>query len=214
MGKDKIHRPLILIGGGGHCRSVIEGAESAGIEIAGVLDLPGLVGTGICGYPVTGTDDDLARYAGECDFIITVGQIKDASVRRRLAEKVSGAGGRLGKVIASSATVSPHAVTGDGTVILHHASVNAGARVGRNCIVNTSSNIEHDVVIGDNVHISTGAMVNGGAEIGEGCFIGSGAVICQGVRICPGCVIGAGCVVTGDITEPGTYVGVPARKTV
>ncbi len=193
---------------------MIEGAESAGMEIAGVLDMPGLVGTRICGYPVTGTDDDLARYAGECDFIITVGQIKDSSVRRRLAEKVSEAGGRLGKVKASTATVSPHSETGEGTVILHHASVNAGARVGRNCIVNTSSNIEHDVVIGDNVHVSTGAMVNGGAEIGEGCFIGSGAVICQGVRVCPGCVIGAGCVITKDITEPGTYVGVPARKTV
>lgn len=207
-------RPLILIGGGGHCRSVIEGAESSGMEIAGVLDLPGLVGSAILGYPVVGTDSDIEMYSGEFDFIVTVGQIKDGSIRRSLAEKVSDAGGRLGKVTASSAAVSPHAFVGGGTVILHHASVNAGARVGRNCIVNTASNIEHDAAVGDNVHISTGAMVNGGAEIGDGCFIGSGAVICHGVRVCAGCVIGAGCVVTEDITEPGTYVGVPAHRTI
>ena len=33
-------KPLILVGGGGHCKSVIEVAESAGYEILGVLDMP------------------------------------------------------------------------------------------------------------------------------------------------------------------------------
>ena len=36
-------RPLILVGGGGHCKSVIDVAESAGYEIIVVLDLQGIV---------------------------------------------------------------------------------------------------------------------------------------------------------------------------
>ena len=39
-----MNRPLILIGGGGHCKSVIEVAESAGYNIKGILDVPDEVG--------------------------------------------------------------------------------------------------------------------------------------------------------------------------
>ena len=37
-------KQLILVGGGGHCKSVIEAAESAGYSILGVLDMPEEVG--------------------------------------------------------------------------------------------------------------------------------------------------------------------------
>lgn len=70
-------RPLILIGGGGHCKSVIEVAESAGYEIKGILDMPDEVGKEVLpGHKVIGTDDDIPQYVEECDFIITVGFIK------------------------------------------------------------------------------------------------------------------------------------------
>ena len=31
---------LVLVGGGGHCKSVIAVAESAGYSLAGILDVP------------------------------------------------------------------------------------------------------------------------------------------------------------------------------
>ena len=54
-------KPLILVGGGGHCKSVIEAAESMGLAIGGILDLLENVGGRILGYPVIGTDDDIPR---------------------------------------------------------------------------------------------------------------------------------------------------------
>ena len=45
-------RPLILIGGGGHCKSVIEAAGSTGREIKGILDLPEYLGSDCLGYKV------------------------------------------------------------------------------------------------------------------------------------------------------------------
>lgn len=204
-------RPLILIGGGGHCRSVIDAAESAGMTIAGILDAPSLKGTSCLGYPVVGTDDDIPLLAADHDFIVTLGSVADPSRRIALHKIVEAAGGSLAKVIASTARVSSHASLGDGTVVLHQATVNAGARVGSGCIINTASNIEHDVTVGDYCHVSTGAMVNGGCSMGARCFIGSGAVIIHGVSIAPGTVIGAGATVCSDIDIPGVYVGVPAR---
>lgn len=200
-------RPLILIGGGGHCKSVIEAAESAGYSILGVLDMPEDVGKQILSTKVIGTDDDIPAYVDKADFVITVGFIKNSSTRIRLFNQVKDVGGKLATIIASTAYVSKYASIGDGTVVLHHAFVNAGARVSENVIVNSCANIEHDAVIGAHTHVSTGVMVNGEVYIGQRCFIGSQSVIANNIHICDDVIIGAGSVILKDIIEPGTYVG-------
>lgn len=204
-------RPLILIGGGGHCKSVIEVAESAGYEIKGILDMPDEVGKEVLpGHKVIGTDDEIPLYVEECDFIITVGFIKNPALRIKLYNKVKAAGGRLATIIASTAHVSKYAELGEGTVIMHQAFVNAGAKIGDNCIINTFVNIEHDAVVGNQCHISTGTMVNGECKIGENCFIGSQSVCANCIEIASDIIVGAGSVVRKSIRIKGIYAGNPA----
>lgn len=201
-------RPLILIGGGGHCKSVIEVAESAGYEIKGILDMPDEVGKEVLpGHKVIGTDDEIPQYVEECDFIITVGFIKNPALRIKLYNKVKAAGGRLATIIASTAHVSKYAELGEGTVIMHHAFVNAGAKIGDNCIINTFVNIEHDAEVGNQCHISTGTMVNGECKIGENCFIGSQSVCANCIEIASDIIVGAGSVVRKSIRVKGIYAG-------
>ena len=203
--------PLILIGGGGHCKSVIEVAESAGYEIKGILDMPDEVGKEVLpGHKVIGTDDEIPQYVEECDFIITVGFIKNPALRIKLYNKVKAAGGRLATIIASTAHVSKYAELGEGTVIMHHAFVNAGAKIGDNCIINTFVNIEHDAEVGNQCHISTGTMVNGECKIGENCFIGSQSVCANCIDIASDIIVGAGSVVRKSIRVKGIYAGNPA----
>ena len=190
-------RSVILIGGGGHCRSVIDVAESVGINIIGIIDMPEQVGNSVLGYPVIGTDDDIPSFAGDADFIITVGQIKDNSTRKKIADIVVGCGGRFATLVANDAYVSEHASVGEGTVVMHKAVINAGAIVGKNCIINTMANIEHDVRVGDFCHVSTGVTVNGGATIGSDTFIGSGSIVFNGISIDNNSIIPAGSVVRG-----------------
>lgn len=204
------HNNLILIGGGGHCKSVIDVAESAGYNILGVLDMPEEVGKSVLSYKVIGTDDDIPKYVDNAEFIITVGFIKNPTVRVRIYNKVKECGGKLATVIASTAHVSRYATLGEGTVVMHKAIVNAGAKIGVNCIVNTFCNIEHDAVVGDQCHVSTGTMVNGDCRVGERVFIGSQSVLANGISIGEDIVIGAGTVVRKSITEKGIYVGNPA----
>ena len=204
-------RPLILIGGGGHCKSVIEVAESTGYEIKGILDIPDEVGKEVLpGHKVIGTDDEIPQYVEECDFIITVGFIKNPALRIKLYNKVKAAGGRLATIIASTAHVSQYAELGEGTVIMHHAFVNAGAKIGDNCIINTFVNIEHDAEVGNQCHISTGTMVNGECKIGENCFIGSQSVCANCIEIASDIIVGAGSVVRKSIRVKGIYAGNPA----
>lgn len=85
-----MQKNLILIGGGGHCKSVIEVAESAGYNILGILDIPENVGNEILpGHKVIGTDDDIPAYIDKADFVITVGFIKSPAIRIKLFNNAS-----------------------------------------------------------------------------------------------------------------------------
>lgn len=205
-----MNKPLILVGGGGHCKSVLEAAESAGYQILGVLDMPENVGKEVLSTKVIGTDDDIPSYVDKAEFVITVGFIMNPAIRIKLYNKIKEAGGRLATVIASTAYVSKYAEIGDGTVVLHQAFVNAGAKVGKNVILNTATNIEHDAEIGDHCHISTGTMVNGECKVGERCFIGSQSVLANCITVGTDIIVGAGSFVRKSITEKGIYAGNPA----
>lgn len=201
---------LILIGGGGHCKSVIDVAESAGYNILGILDTPENVGKDVLAYKVIGVDDDIPQYVDKAEFMITVGFIKNPAVRIKLYNKVKEACGKLATIVASTAHVSKYATLGEGTIVMHHAFVNAGAQIGDNVILNTFTNIEHDAVVGNQCHISTGTMVNGDCRVGERIFIGSQSVLANGIEIGSDIVIGAGSVVRKTILEKGIYSGTPA----
>ena len=201
---------LILVGGGGHCKSVIDVAESAGYNILGILDMPEEVGKSVLNYKVIGTDEEIPEYVDKAEFIITVGFIKNPAIRIRIYNRIIEAGGKLATTIASTAHVSRYAALGEGTVVMHQAVVNAGTNIGVNCIINTFCNIEHDAVIGDQCHISTGAMVNGDCKVGERTFIGSQSVLVNGIVVGEDIIVGAGSVVRKSISEKGIYAGNPA----
>lgn len=205
-----IGKKIILVGGGGHCKSVIDVAESAGYTIVGILDMPELVGTTVLGYPIIGTDDNISEYVGKALFLVTVGHIKDASLRIKLHERIKEAGGHLATLVASTAYISRFASIGEGSVIMHHAMVNADAHIGTGCIINTFANVEHDASIGNYCHISTGTMVNGNCKVGDGVFLGSQSVMVNGIRITDGCVFAAGSMVRKNIVRKGIYSGNPA----
>lgn len=110
-------KPLILVGGGGHCKSVIEAAESAGYTILGILDKPEEVGKAVLSTKVIGVDDDIPQYVDKAEFMITVGFIKNPKLRIALYDRVKKAGGTFANVIASSARISRYASTVGGVFL-------------------------------------------------------------------------------------------------
>lgn len=207
-------KPIILIGGGGHCISCIDIIEQGGeYEIIGILDLPEKVGQNVLGYPIIGSEDELEKYLPDCNnFHITVGQIDNSLLREKIYLKVKDVAGILPVIVSPAAYVSRHAQIGEGTIVMHRAFINAGASVGKNCILNSNSLVEHEAEIGNFCHISTSAIANGQVKIGRGCFIGSNTVIGNDITITENVVIAAGCQVLRSIKLPGVYIGNPLRK--
>jgi len=175
---------IILVGGGGHCRAVIDVIEMQNrYEIAGIIDKKESLGEEVLGYKVIGCDDDLETlFSKYKNAVITVGQIRSNETRIRLFNKLKSIGYTLPVIVSPLAYVSKHSLIGEGSIIMHHALVNSGAKIGKNCIINTKALIEHDALIGDNCHISTGAIVNGGAAIEADSFYGSNATSKEGVK--------------------------------
>ena len=187
-------KPLLLIGCGGHARSLIELVESTDEwSIIGLVGLPEQVGNSVLGYPVIGCDGDLASLRSKSEAVLLgVGQIPDPTKRKHLVVQLEQHSFQFPTVISPHSVVSRHAKVAPGTTVGHGAIVNAWAVVGRHCILNSCSLIEHDAVIGDYCHISTGGIVNGGARIGSRSFVGSGSVIREGIELPPFTVVGAG----------------------
>lgn len=206
-----MNKPLILVGGGGHCKSVIDVAESAGYTILGILDKPEEVGKKVLDYDIIGVDDDISNYVDKAEFIITVGFIKNPALRIKLYNKVLEAGGKFATLIASTAHVSKYARLGMGTVVMHQAMINAGAIIGNNVIINTFANIEHDAIIGNQCHISTGSMINGECNVGERVFIGSLSVLSNGIDVGNDTIVGAGTIVIKSLPSNCIVAGVPAK---
>ena len=178
-------KKLILIGGGGHCKSCIDVVESEGkYSIEGILDTEDKVGGKVLDCEIIGTDDDIEKFIKQgCEFLITLGQIKSAELRKKLYEKVKTAGGKFATVVSPDAYVSKYASTGEGTIIMNGVFVNAGAKIGNNCIINTKAVIEHDCKIADNCHIAIGAVLAGEVTVEKESFIGANATVVQGVTI-------------------------------
>ena len=207
---------LVLIGGGGHCKTVIDIAASSNREILGIIDRAIPAGTKVLGIPVLGNDDMIPelvkKYGHDIEFVVTVGQLTSSAVRRRLADNVEKAGGRFAwPIIAETAHIGLHTAIGNGTVIGNNTVINPDAKIGKNCIINTGAIIEHDCTIGDFVHVSTGAIINGKASVGSDSFMASNTTVFNCISITDHVTVGAGGVVTKDITESGTYYGIPAK---
>lgn len=191
---------LIIIGAGGHAQACIDVIDQHNqFQIAGIVGVPGEVGTERLGYPVIAPDEGLTQLAKVHRYaLVAVGQIKSADQRIRLFVLAQELGYSFPVITSPTAYVSRHAFVDTGTIVMHGAIINAGARIGKNCIVNSRALIEHRAIIGDHCHVSTGAIMNGNTRLGEGSFLGSGTVVKEGVTLGYRCVVGMGLSVRHD----------------
>lgn len=204
-----MQKPIVLIGAGGHAKSVIE-AIGCNRQVLGYVDG--------CDrrLPVTYLGNDDTFIAGKAsdkqELLITMVAGRACSMRPRsmLIKKYDGYD--FAKVIASTAYVADSAVIANGCVVMHKCFVNVDSKIGKHCVLNTSSVIEHDCCIGDNTFIGPGAVVCGGVTIGNNVYIGANSTIRPGITICDDVTLGLGAAVVENITEPGTYVGIPAKR--
>lgn len=210
-----MNKRILLIGGGGHCKSVLDSLlELNEYAEIGIIDKKENLGKSVMGVPVVGCDDDLPtlfgngyRYA-----FVTVGSIENPTLRIKLFNLLSEIGYESPVIIDGSAKVSKHAIIEQGVFIGKQTIVNAGALIQKGAIINSGAIVEHDCQIGTFSHIAPGAVLGGGVLVGENSHVGSNATVKQQVQIGPNSIIGMGSVVLKNIDHHTMAYGNPCNE--
>ena len=203
--KDK----LLIIGASGHGKVVADIALKMNRwKSIAFLDDDGSIVVSM-GLEVIGKTVDAIKYMDEAEFFVAIG---NNATREKVQDKLEAEGANLPVLLHPTAAIGEQVKFGAGTVVMAGTVINCCTEIGKGCIINTGSTIDHDNLIEDYVHISPGVHTAGTVKIGKGTWLGIGSVVSNNLNIISGCKIGAGAVVVKDITEAGTYVGVPARK--
>ncbi len=203
--ESSVLKKLVIIGASGHGKVIADIALKNGYQQIVFLD-DDENRKECAGFSVVGKVSDVDEYQ-DWDFIVAIGNPK---IRNKIFDEI--AKYSLVSLIHPNSVVSRRVKIGKGNVIMAGAVINSDVVIGDGCIINTCSSVDHDCVIGSFAHVSVGVHIAGTVSIGESTWIGAGATVSNNIKICDNCVIGAGAVVVRDISESGTYIGVPAKK--
>jgi len=208
-------KKILLIGGGGHCRSVLDSLlKTTEYSEIGVIEKEENFGKEILGVPIIGCDADLSRLfqEGFTHAFVTVGSIGESKVRINLFTILENIGFEIPNIIDSTSVVSDHIKLDRGIFIGKNAVVNAGSNIQKGAIINTSTLIEHDCIIGEFAHVAPGSVLCGEVQIGAETHIGAKSVIKQQIKIGSKAVIGMGSVVLHDIGSNIIAFGHPCKE--
>lgn len=212
---------LILVGGGGHCKSILDTLMRINLyDNIYVLDPTVRPETKLLDYAtVIGGDELLVSLyeEGERQAFVSVGSIKPSSVRSKLYDSIVDIGFNTPNIIDPSAVISPSVslgleqddeYKGIGIFVGKGVIVNADVSIKRCAIINTSAVIEHECQIGAFTHISVNATLCGQVTVGDHSFIGAGSTVIQGIEIGNNVTIGAGSLILRDVKDGEKVTGI------
>lgn len=197
---------LIIYGGGGHAKSLIDLIRAEGkYRIHGILDDGLPAGGMIMGVPVLGDGSKLAelRRQGIGLAVNAVGGIGSITPRLKVYERLRHAGFTVPTVIHPRAYVEPTATLGEGGQLFFNAYIGSEVTIGFGCIINTGAIISHDCALGDFVNISPGAILAGAVIVNERSLVGMGVTVNLNVTIGAGARVGNSATIKADVPENG-----------
>jgi sugar O-acyltransferase (sialic acid O-acetyltransferase NeuD family) len=147
----------------------------------------------------------------DCCVINGVGSSRSFIRKEEITARTGCPPERFVTLVHPTASVSPTAELGPGTVVMQNAVVCSNARVGSHVVVLPCAVISHDDVIGDYTCIATGVCISGSVHVGKSCYLGCNSAIIEGVHIGSRCLVGMGSVVLRDVEENCVVIGNPAR---
>lgn len=194
---------LLIMGCGGHARSLADVALACGFHSLFFVDPRATINEHFCNFPIL---QEAPKKKWHCALGAGYNVHREQQMREALEQEWI-----IETFISPLASKGLGAVIGSGSLIAHHAHVGPMSSIGQACIINTAAIVEHDCCIGDFSHVAVNATLAGGVTLGRHVFIGAGAIIRNGLKICDNTIVGAGSTVVKDISEQGVYIGTPAK---
>lgn len=184
--------PLVIVGAGGHGRSVLELVRLSGThQVVAFLDDQQSPGTDIMGVPVWGSSPLLNELPARGVQAAHVA-IGNNRARQALSERVRAAGLTLITLVHPRAFVSPTAVLGPGSAVMALAAIGTEAVLGDGAIANVGAVVDHHAQVGAYGHLGTNTTMAGGTCIGARAWLQAGSAVGYGVRLSDDEILGPG----------------------
>ncbi len=207
-------KQIVLIGGGGFCRVVIDAlSASRQFSVYGIVD-EAMKGMSVMGIKVVGNDSDLPVIykKGVRAAFICIGTLFNNENRKKIYKYIKGIGFSVPYITHTRSIIANDVNIGEGSYVAAAAVINTGSKIGKNVIINTHASIDHDCNIGDYVQVAPGAVLCGNVMVGNESHIGPGATVIQNISIGRNVILGAGSVAVKNIKDGIKALGVPAVK--
>ena len=199
---------LILYGGGGHGKTLIELVRASGMyHWIGIIDESLTTGSQVLGVPVLGGPEKLPdlHAAGVRLAVNGVGGINRPEVRLRVFDILAAAGFSCPAVVHPTAWVEPSARLEGGVQVLAQSYISSQAVIGFGSVINAGVVVSHDCRIGRCVNLSPGAMLAGGVQVEDLAQIGMAATVNLNLTVGRAARIANGATVKADV-PPETRV--------
>lgn len=207
-------RPIVVVGGGGHARVIVEALRAARADILGYVDREDR-GEGWVGAPYLGSDETLPVSHSPATVELANGlgprPRELRGLRRERFEALKRLGYDFATIVHPSVIVAAGVDLGEGCQVMAGAVIQPGCRIGVDSVINTAAVLDHDCSIGRHVHLAPGATLCGRVVVDDDAFLGAGTIVIDGVRIGHGSLVAAGTVVTADVAGESMVAGVPGR---
>ena len=202
-------RPIVILGLGGHAKSINDLVEGIGYRETYYCDFLDKNDFSVPDNKVKSylqVVEDFKNY----DFVLGIGE---EILRRKLLESIiqSMPNANFPSLIHENAYVSKTAKIGKGTVVFSGAYLGPNAVLGDWSVLNTNSVVEHDSRIGNSCIISIGVTVAGNVVIEDECFLGMGALVSHSITVGRRARIFAGSFVNKNVGSGESVLGIPGR---
>jgi sugar O-acyltransferase (sialic acid O-acetyltransferase NeuD family) len=179
---------LLIVGAGGHGRSIAETAVLIGdYEVVGFLDDSSAIGESFFGIPVIGPIDSILEHRSIFDQVILA--IGNNKVREMRMLEMLAMGLHFATIVHPYGYVSPSAILGFGAVVMARGVVGTEAYLGVGAIVNSGAVVDHHAIVEEYAHLGVNASMAGGTFLGRGSWMQAGAVLGYGAKVEPWKVI-------------------------
>jgi len=207
-------KKIAIVGAGDLGQLIAYHAHASGTySVAGYYDDTIPKGTEVEGHIVLGMLKDIeAGHRGSLydGIIIGIGY-KHLKLRGQLFDGLYGSVPFL-SVMHKSLVTGGNNLIGDGVLILPGCVLDKGVSIANNVVLNTGCVVAHDSAVAEHSFLGPGVNAAGFVKIGKRCFIGINSTIIDNINIVNDVRTGGGAVIVDNISEPGLYVGSPAKK--
>ena len=124
---------------------------------------------------------------------------------------------QLPKKIKFTSLISPLSFTVSdlkfnvGLIVMPFSYISCNVSLGKHVHINAHCTIGHDTTIGDFFTSACSVMISGNNNILKNCYFGMNSSTRQNINICENVTVGINSGVIKNISNSGTYIGVPTK---